>query len=176
MSDLLGPRGGSLFAVARNRILQGLARYAPGGYTVRVKLHRLRGVTIGEGTFIGTDALIETAYPHVVSIGNGVAIGIRSIIIAHFRGPLRADRPSVRIEDDVFIGPGVIILPHVTIGYGAVVAAGSVVTKSVPPLTLVQGNPAVPVARCGVALGLRTPLPEFYRQLRPLKDPRETET
>jgi len=164
----------SLLFAARNRVLQLLARNAPGGSTLRVRLHRLRGVKIGEETFIGADALIETAYPHAVSIGRGVAIGIRSIIIAHFRDPLPAGRPSVRIEDDVYIGPGAIVLPNVTIGYGAVVTAASVVTKSVPPLTMVQGNPAVPVARCGVPLGMRTPLAEFYRNLRPIESSRET--
>jgi acetyltransferase-like isoleucine patch superfamily enzyme len=155
---------------ARNRLLQGVARYAPGGESLRVRLHRLRGVSIGEGTFIGTDALIETSYPYLVVIGNDVAIGIRTIIIAHFRGPVPRDRPTVRIEDEVFVGPGVIVLPNVTIGYGAVVTAGSVVTRSVPPLTMVQGNPAKPVGRCGVPLGMKTPLSEFYRRLRPLVD------
>lgn len=160
---------------ARNRLLQVLALYAPGAETLRVRLHAWRGVAIGERCFIGTGALIETSRPWLVSIGNGVAIGIRSTIIAHFRGHTRRDPktgailPTVRIEDDVFIGPGVIILPNVTIGYGAVVNAGSVVTKSVPRLTMVQGNPAVPVARCGVPLGMKTPIKEFSRQLKPLR-------
>ena len=143
---------------------------APGATTVRVTMHRLRGVSIGDGVFIGTDALIETSYPHLVSIGDGVAIGIRSVIIGHFRGPLPS-QPTVIIESDVFIGPGVIILPNVTIGHGAVVTAGSVVTPSIPPMTLVRGNPAKPVARCGVPLGMKTPPKEFYRQLRPLDRP-----
>jgi acetyltransferase-like isoleucine patch superfamily enzyme len=75
----------------------------------------------------------------------------------------------VRIEDKAFVGPGAIILPNVTIGYGAVVAAGSVVTKSVPPMTMVQGNPAEPVGYCGVPLGVKTPAAEFLRKLRPLE-------
>ena len=164
-----------LLAGLRNRVLQVLALYAPGATTLRVRLHRWRGVRIGEGAFIGTAALLETSYPELVSIGNGVSIGIRSVIIAHFLEEVRR-RPdeegatfSVRIEDEAFIGPGVIVLPNVTIGHGAVVAAGSVVTKSVPPLTMVQGNPAVPVARCGVPLGVNTPLREFYRSLRLIK-------
>ncbi len=81
----------------------------------------------------------------MVSIGNHVTISVRSVVIAHFAGSARwarlSDGASVRIEDNVYIGPGVIILPNVTIGQGAVVAAGSVVTQSVPPLTMVQGNP-----------------------------------
>jgi len=49
---------------------------------------------------------------------------------------------SVRIEDDVFVGTQALILKGVTIGRGAVVGAGSVVTKDVPPFTIVGGNPA----------------------------------
>jgi len=47
--------------------------------------------------------------------------------------------------------------------------AGSVVTRSIPPLTMVQGNPAKPVARCGSALLWDTPIKEFYSKLRPLE-------
>lgn len=52
------------------------------------------------------------------------------------------DDPGVVIEDDVWIGTRAIILAGVTIGRGAVVAAGSVVTKSVPAYAIVGGNPA----------------------------------
>lgn len=51
------------------------------------------------------------------------------------------DRP-VRIEDDAWIAAKAIVLKGVTIGRGAVVAAGSVVTKDVPPNAIVAGNPA----------------------------------
>ena len=161
----------------RNRALQVLALYAPGGDSTRVLLHRMRGVEIGERTWIGSDTLIEPSYPHRVVIGDRVAIGIRVLILAHFahhgrnretsEGALD-ERVSVRIEDDVFIGPGAIIMPNVTIGAGAVITAGSVVTRSVAPLTMVQGNPAKPIARCGVPLGLNTPIKEFYRRLTPI--------
>jgi acetyltransferase-like isoleucine patch superfamily enzyme len=164
----------------RNRALQVLALYAPGGDSTRVLLHRLRGVTIGEQSWIGFDTLIEPSYPHRVVIGDRVAIGIRVLILAHFahHGRNREtsagaldERVSVRIEDDVFIGPSAVIMPNVTIGAGAVVAAGSVVTRSVAPLTMVQGNPAKPIARCGIPLGLDTPIKEFYRRLTPIEAP-----
>ena len=48
------------------------------------------------------------------------------------------------------------------------VTAGSVVTQSVPPMTVVQGNPAVPVARCGIPLGKDVSVKEFSRRLKPL--------
>lgn len=155
------------------RVLQLLALYLPGATTLRPRLHRLRGVEMGEEVFVGTAVIIETSQPQLVSIGDRVDLGIRTTIVAHARGSIRKPdgRPSVRIEDDVFIGPGVIILPNVKIGQGAVVMAGSVVTRSVPPLTMVQGNPASAVARCGIPLGATTPLKEFYRSLSPL--PRE---
>jgi acyl-CoA synthetase (AMP-forming)/AMP-acid ligase II/acetyltransferase-like isoleucine patch superfamily enzyme/acyl carrier protein len=166
----------SALAGARNRLLQVLALYAPGYKTTRVWLHRRRGVAIGRNTSIGLSVIIETAYPRLVSIGSNVTLGMRSIIIAHFRdltAHTRATgRPTVRIEDDVYVGPGVIVLPNVTIGQGAVVSAGSVVSSSVPPRTLVRGNPARPIARCGVSLGGDVSYEEFLRHLTPLGEDR----
>jgi serine acetyltransferase len=75
---------------------------------------------------------------------------------------------SVFIDDDVYIGPAAVILPHVRIGRGAVVTAGSVVTRSIPPMTMVQGNPAKPVARCRVPLTWDTPIKKFYANLKPI--------
>jgi acetyltransferase-like isoleucine patch superfamily enzyme len=157
------------------RLLQLLALYAPGATSVRVWLHRLRGVHIGKDAFLSTDAIIETDRPELVFLGDRVCIGIRTTIIAHFRGATAAERNegsepySVRICNDAFIGPGVLIMPGVTIGDGAVVSAGSVVTSDVPAMTVVQGNPARPVARSTVPLGSNTSAQKFYRGLRPLK-------
>jgi acetyltransferase-like isoleucine patch superfamily enzyme len=160
--------GEAMFQGVKKRSLQALARGLPGATTVRPMLHRWRGVHVGTGVFISTDVLVETSYPELVSIGDRVFIGIRSVIIAHFREEPRPGY-SVRIEDDVFIGPGVIILPNVTIGHGAVITAGSVITRSVPPLTMVQGNPGVPVARSRVPLGSSTAPREYYRSLTPIR-------
>ena len=66
-------------------IFQCLALYAPGYTTTRVWLHRMRGVTIGDNVSIGLSAMIETAYPKLVSLGNNVSIGMRVVIIAHLR-------------------------------------------------------------------------------------------
>lgn len=160
----------STLAGARRRLLAIIALYGPGAETTRVRLHRLRGVKIGSGCFIGTDVIIETAFPHLVEIGDRVDLSMRTTIVAHQQGEVADEsKASVRIEDDVFIGPGSILLPHVTVGHGAVVTAGSVVTTSVPPLTMVRGNPAEPIARCGVPLGRSTPMREFYRRLRPIR-------
>lgn len=147
-----------------NRVLQLLARICPGAMTLRVWLHRWRGVRIGKHVWIGYDAIIETSYPYLVEIQDDAVVGIRATIIAHFR-----ESRGVVIGESAVLGPGVIVLPNVTIGKGAVVAAGSVVTCSVPPMTLVQGNPAKPVAKVGVALGRNTSLKEFSTHLKPLR-------
>jgi len=162
-----------LIAGIKNRVLQTLARWMPGPFTFRVWAHRMRGVAMGTRVHVAPDVMIETAYPHWVSIGNNVQLGTRCMILAHMHSLPPKGSPksyvSVRIEDDAYIGPGAIILPNVRIGRGAVVTAGSVVSRSVPPMTMVQGNPAQAVARCGVALTWDTPLKTFYLNLKPLE-------
>ena len=149
-----------------SRIYQLAARFLPGGTGMRVKLHRARGVRIGNNVWIGYDAILETSKPWLIDIEDDVLIGIRTTIIAHFN-----ETEGVKIEKGAFIGPGVLIMPNVVIGHGAVVSAGSVVTRSIPPLTVVQGNPAVPVARCEVPMGDLS-VKEFARKLRPLIPPK----
>jgi len=130
---------------------------------MRVKLHRLRGVAIGDGTWIGSEVLIDNAYPSFVTIGSNVTIAMRTTIIAHFQ-----EQTGVTIGNNVYIGACSVILPGVTIGDGAVVTAGSVVTTSVPAMTMVQGNPARRIARCGIPLLIDTPRREFAKHLRKL--------
>lgn len=167
-------KGERLFRGAANRLLQVMALYAPGLKSFRVWLHRLRGVVIGNNVAIGTSAIIETAHPELIWVGNNVAIGIRTLIIGHFSDSIdrreTSRKPTVRICDNVYIGPNVTILPNVAIGEGSVVAAGSVVNKSVAPRTMVQGNPARPVARCRVPLvGSGRTYEEFLRHLTPIE-------
>lgn len=53
------------------------------------------------------------------------------------------------IGDNVWIGSGAVILPGVTLGSGCIVGAGAVVTRDVPPRTVVTGAPARPVEAVG---------------------------
>ncbi|HET6249633.1 MAG TPA: DapH/DapD/GlmU-related protein [Tepidisphaeraceae bacterium] len=64
----------------------------------------------------------------------------------------RALKTNTRIGSNCFIGGRSIILPGVTIGDGSIVAAGAIVTKDVPPGSIVAGNPAR-VIRSGVKVG-----------------------
>lgn len=105
------------------------------------------GIIIGEHCFIDTREW--GSEPFLISIGNHVQITRMASIHTHGGGnSIRKEHPNfdvfgkVRIEDWAYIGSFAQIMPGVTIGEGALVAAGAVVTKSVPPHTVVGGNPA----------------------------------
>jgi maltose O-acetyltransferase len=103
--------------------------------------------TIGARTFINFGCVILDGAR--VSIGSDVQIGPNVQILTATHplepGPRRArfeTAEPITIEDNVWLGGGVIVLPGVTIGRDSVVGAGAVVTKDIPPLTLAVGNPA----------------------------------
>ncbi len=148
----------------RNRILQTIAREAPGSQTTRVRLHRARGVNIGANVWIGYDVVLDTAFPELITIEDNAVLSVRVTVIAHMW-----EIQGVTIERDVYLGVGVIVLPSVVVGHGAVVAAGSVVSRSIPPLTLAQGNPAVAIAKLSTPYRCDMSQAEFYRSLRPLR-------
>lgn len=106
-----------------------------------------KGLRIGADCYINSHVYIDNGAP--VTIGNGVAIGHHVVIITtdHEIGTpdYRAGRlhcKPVTIEDGAWIAARVTLLPGVHIGAGAVVASGAVVTRDVPPNTLVGGVPA----------------------------------
>lgn len=105
------------------------------------------------GVKIGRNCLVSTRFwpsePYLITIGDNVQITDGVSIHTHGGGNcIRKDHPEfevfgkVTIEDWAYIGSWSHIMPGVTIGEGALVAAGSVVTKSVPPHSVVGGNPA----------------------------------
>lgn len=105
-------------------------------------------LSIGSRSGIGLNARIQGP----VSIGDNVMMGPEVHIYTRNHDFSRRDIPMIDqgdthsepviIGDDVWIGARSIILPGVIIGTGAIIAAGSVVTKSVAPYTIVGGNPA----------------------------------
>ena len=76
------------------------------------------------------------------------------------------------IEKDVYIGPHCIILPGVKIGEGAVVQAGSVITRVVPPFTFLGLPPPEPLGRVTVPFTHHHEYYEFVRGLRPIRKKR----
>jgi len=97
---------------------------------------RLNGVSIHATRLIriGRNCLIAANVSLLDSDGHGVSLADRAMA-----NPV--SEPIV-IEDNVWIGANAMVLKGVTIGRGAIVAAGSVVTRDVAPMTLVGGNPA----------------------------------
>lgn len=103
-----------------------------------------KGVEIGEDTIVGDHAFLDGRAPLI--IGNHVDIA-SSVMIYNSEHDLEKEDFSARQEpigigDYVFIGPRAIILPGVTIGKGAIVAAGAVVTEDVSDFTIAGGVPA----------------------------------
>lgn len=102
-------------------------------------------VTIGKGCFIQQCCTFFGRGG--ITIGNGVFIGPKCNLITINHDPKPDNRSAtygrpIVIEDKVWIGINSTILPGVRIGYGSIVGAQSVVTKDVPPMTVVAGNPA----------------------------------
>lgn len=105
-------------------------------------------ITIGAGCSFNRDAYIRAN----VHIGDNVNIGAFSRLVTdthQIAGPQRRagqwSFPDIRIGNGVFIGVSCTILGGVTIGDGAVVAAGSLVNRDVPAHTIVGGVPARPI-------------------------------
>jgi acetyltransferase-like isoleucine patch superfamily enzyme len=76
-------------------------------------------------------------------IGKGVFIGPHAILINDLYPP--TGKPELQgpiLEDRVVIGANAIVMPGITVGAGSAVAAGSIVTRNVPPGVLVLGSPA----------------------------------
>jgi serine acetyltransferase len=150
-----------------NRLLHVMARSLPGSTSLRPALHRMRGVTIGQGVFVGDDVYLENEYPERIEIQDNVEVGLRSVIIAHLRGPGR-----IIIKKHAWIGACCLIAAsngHVlTIGEGAVIGAGSVISADVPDHAVVRPLAAQHVANARVPLATSS-YAEFFRGLRPVR-------
>ena len=158
-----------MFRNLLNRVLNKLAFVVPGGGSVRPWLHRLRGSRVGQDAWIGQFVYLDELHPEDITIGDNCTIGLRTSIFSHFYwGPRRpCSNGKVVIEDDVFIGPHCVILPNVTIGEGAVIKAGTVVTRNVPPHAFWGSPPAGYLGEVTVPLTADHSYEEFLRGVRP---------
>lgn len=119
----------------------------------RIKFHRLRGVNIGNNTFIGKQVNFDNKNPRLIEIGSNVGIAMGVTILVHRRDVQNYDSEkgyndypfvfdSVKIKDNCQIGTNAIILPGVTIGRSSIIGAGAVVTKDIPEKSFAVGVPA----------------------------------
>jgi maltose O-acetyltransferase len=105
-----------------------------------------RGMQMGKHVLIMNDVSFDAAYPWLIEIGDDCRISSEVRILAHdatsFKDLGITHLGRVRILHDTFIGERALILPGVTIGPRAMVAAGSVVSRDFGEGVLVAGNPA----------------------------------
>ncbi len=150
------------------RALHKLAFVLPGGFSLRPRLHRLRGVNIGSNVWIAQLVYIDELHPENVTIGDNSSIGLRTSIFTHFYwGSRRSEnKGTVVIEKNVFVGPHCVILPNVRIGEGAVIRAGSVVSRNVPPGVFWGSPPAEALGLATVPLTPEHSYEEFVRGIR----------
>jgi maltose O-acetyltransferase len=104
-----------------------------------------RGLQIGDGTFVASDAYLDPGHPWLISIGQDSGLSPRAIVMVHDASMRRhIDHTLIApvvIGDRVFVGAGAIILPGTRIGDDSVIAAGAVVRGDIPPWSMVVGNP-----------------------------------
>ncbi len=118
---------------------------------LRIQLYRWMGVSIGRHCFIGLETWLDDQFPELVVIEDDVTISFRVTVVVHDDAK-RMDRTEAGAGDGTvapvvlkrgcYLGAGALVLPGVTVGEDAVVAAGAVVTRDVPPGTVVGGVPA----------------------------------
>lgn len=142
-----------LIAPLPKKIIRWLGSNHPDNRTRKI-FFRETGVHIGKETVLNSNLIIGDAYEGLVKIGARVAVspGVMIIADANPNNSMIHDLAYVKdhlivskevvIEDDAWIGAGVIILPGVVVGRGAVIGAGAVVTRSVAAFTIVAGTPA----------------------------------
>lgn len=120
---------------------------------IRPFLWRRIGIKVGKNVRLGFGIYLDVDGYQFIEVGDNVMITAQCILLTHrrdmrqyHRGDLQNELPYIRkpivIGANATLGMRAIIMPGVTIGEGAVVAAGAVVTKDVPPYTIVAGNPA----------------------------------
>ena len=136
-------------------------------HSVRLAFYRKMGMSVGKGSRIYRKCYLQKPDNIIIGenciigffcnldgrgklrIGNNVNISSYTILVtgSHDFETFKAEYKPITINDNVWICTRSTILQGVTIGEGAIVAAGSVVTKNVPPYVIVAGSPAKPVGK-----------------------------
>tara|TARA_B100001758_G_C17987207_1_gene391270 strand:- start:107 stop:589 length:483 start_codon:yes stop_codon:yes gene_type:complete len=132
-----------------NKILQVIAKSSFLSGYMRARVQKLRGVKFDDVStvFLGEDIIIDGICPENVTIKNGCQIGAGTKIVTHFYDNkklsehkdyhFRFYQGKVVIEEDVFIGFNCVIAKPVTIGRGSVLGANTVITKNIPPNSVI---------------------------------------
>lgn len=137
----------SRMKAVRNFIFIQLARYCPVLPWKNWIYRRVLGMKVGKHTAFALMVMVDVFFPERITVGNNSIIGYNTTILTHEYLIKEYRLGHVHIGDHVMIGANTTILPGVTIGDHAVIAAGSVVHKDVPAHAFVGGNPMRPIER-----------------------------
>jgi acetyltransferase-like isoleucine patch superfamily enzyme len=147
-------QGGGLANRTRGRLLA-LLTGCHFGHNVKIStnvyIHSLnQPLSVGDESYINTGVHLDCTHP--IRIGKRCLIGFKTTFITashsidtdfkSCRLNLGDRGSAITIEDDVWIGADTLVLPGVTIGRGSVIAAGSLVSKDIPPNVIAMGRPA----------------------------------
>jgi acetyltransferase-like isoleucine patch superfamily enzyme len=105
-------------------------------------------VEIGEGSIISYGCIVHAGT--AIRIGQRCRLGYGVVVVDNDRSPwvkhlrlLHGEGRGVEIGDDVWIGTGAIVLPGVRIGHGSIIAPGSLVSRDVPPHSVLSNHPSM---------------------------------
>ena len=142
------PDAKSPLRIVFNYLVVWTVRISP---SLRLKnwLARRLGITVGEGVAWGLESTPDVFWPELITVEDHAIIGYDATILCHEFLQDEYRTGEVHIGERAMVGAGAIILPGVSVGAGAQVAANSLVTQDVPPESTVAGVPAEPLERGG---------------------------
>jgi acetyltransferase-like isoleucine patch superfamily enzyme len=120
---------------------------------IRPIIWRWMGAKVGKNCFIGYEVWVDMTNTHLVELEDHVHVANRCLLLCHQRdlseyyvgddyAKLGYNKEKIVLKKGCLIGMNSMIMPGVTIGEGAIVGAGSLVTKDVPAWTIATGRPA----------------------------------
>jgi len=120
---------------------------------IRPVLWRWMGAKVGKDCFIGYEVWVDMTNTHLIEMEDHVHIANRCLLLCHQRdlsdyhigddyAKLSYNKHKIVLKKGCLIGMNSMIMPGVTIGEGAIVGAGSLVTKDIPAWTIATGRPA----------------------------------
>ena len=144
------PDAKSPLRIVVNYIVVWLVRISP---SLRLKnwLVRQLGATVGEGVAWGLESTPDVFWPERIRVDDDAIIGYDATLLCHEFLHEEYRLGDVVVEEQAMIGAGAVVLPGVTVGEGARVAANSLVAEDVPPGATVAGVPAEVVSRTDAA-------------------------
>lgn len=131
----------SFWKVVKNFIFIQFARYTPFLGLKNWLYRTFLRMKVGDQTAFALMVMVDIMFPEKITVGSNSVIGYNTTILAHEYLIKEYRIGEVRIGNEVLIGANSTILPGVTIGDGAIVSAGTLVHKDVPPGAFVGGNP-----------------------------------